>query len=56
MAPAAGLAVPSAEDARDTGESLPAPEVPALTVPVGRPASAALTAPLNTARKASAPV
>jgi regulator of protease activity HflC (stomatin/prohibitin superfamily) len=56
VAPAAGQTVPSAEDARDTGESLPAPEVPALTVPVGRPASAALTAPLNTARKTSAPV
>jgi hypothetical protein len=56
MAPAAGQALPQAEDARDSSGLLPAPEVPALTVPASRPASAALTAPLNTTRKTSAPV
>ena len=55
-APAAGQASPSAGDARDTGEPLPVPQVPALTLPVSMPASAALTAPLNTAQKTSAPV
>jgi regulator of protease activity HflC (stomatin/prohibitin superfamily) len=49
-------AVPSAEDARDSGEPLAAPELPALTMPVSRPASVALTAPLNTAQKTAAPV
>jgi hypothetical protein len=56
IAPAASRAKPPAEDARDTGEPLPVPEVPALTVPASMPASAALTAPLNTAPKTSAPV
>jgi len=56
MAPVGGQAMPSAEDARDAGESLPVPEVPALTLPVSRPASAELTGPLNTAQKTSAPV
>jgi regulator of protease activity HflC (stomatin/prohibitin superfamily) len=51
MASAVGQAMPQAEDARDSSGPLPAPEVPALTMP----ASAALT-PLDTARKASAPV
>jgi regulator of protease activity HflC (stomatin/prohibitin superfamily) len=48
-------AMPSAEDARDNGESPPVPELPARTVPVSRPASVALTAPLNTAQKTAAP-
>jgi len=49
VARADGHATPSAEDARDSGESLPVTELPARTVPVSRPASVALTAPLNTA-------
>jgi regulator of protease activity HflC (stomatin/prohibitin superfamily) len=56
VARADGHAAPSAEDARDSGESLPVPELPALTVPVSRPASVALAAPLNTAQKTAAPV
>jgi regulator of protease activity HflC (stomatin/prohibitin superfamily) len=56
IAPAAGRAMPPAEDARDTSGLLPAPELPALTMPASRLASAALTAPLNTTRKTSAPV
>jgi hypothetical protein len=55
-APAAAQAQRPAEDARDTGEPLPVPEAPALTVPASMPASTALTAPLNTAPKTSAPV
>jgi regulator of protease activity HflC (stomatin/prohibitin superfamily) len=54
-APASGQAVPSAEAARDTGESVPVPEIPALTMPVSMPADAALAAPLNAAKKTSAP-
>jgi regulator of protease activity HflC (stomatin/prohibitin superfamily) len=56
MAPASGKAMPSAEAARDTKESEPVPEVPALTMPVSMPADAPVTAPLNTAQKTSAPV
>jgi regulator of protease activity HflC (stomatin/prohibitin superfamily) len=56
VAPAAGRAVLRAEDADDTSQSLPVPETPALTVPVSMPASAALTAPLNTQRTTSAHV
>jgi regulator of protease activity HflC (stomatin/prohibitin superfamily) len=55
-ASATGRAVPLAEDADDTSHSLPVPEIPALTVPVSMPASAALAAPLNTAQKTSASV
>jgi hypothetical protein len=55
-APAAGQAMSSAEDAKEIAPSLPVPEMPALTVPVSMPASAVLTAPLNTAQKTSAPV
>lgn len=55
-APASGQAMPSAEDAKEIAPSLPVPEMPALTVPVSTPANAALTAPLNTAQKTSAPV
>jgi regulator of protease activity HflC (stomatin/prohibitin superfamily) len=51
-----GHAMPSAEDARDSGESPPVREVPALAVPVSRPANVELTAPLNTAEKTAAPV
>jgi regulator of protease activity HflC (stomatin/prohibitin superfamily) len=54
-APAASQAQLAAEDARDTGEPLPVPEIPAVTLPASMPASAALTAPLNTAPKTSAP-
>jgi regulator of protease activity HflC (stomatin/prohibitin superfamily) len=56
VASATGRAVPLAEDADDTSQSLPVPEIPALTVPVSMPASAALAAPLNPARKTSASV
>jgi regulator of protease activity HflC (stomatin/prohibitin superfamily) len=56
MASAVGQAMPSAEDARDSSGLPPAPEVPALTMPASMPASAALTTPLDIARKASAPV
>jgi regulator of protease activity HflC (stomatin/prohibitin superfamily) len=58
-APDSGRAKPSAEDADDADdaiESVPIPEVPALTAPVSMPVGAALTAPLNTAQKTSAPV
>jgi hypothetical protein len=40
MAPATSQAMPPAEDARGSSGQLPAPEVPALTVPSSRPASA----------------
>jgi regulator of protease activity HflC (stomatin/prohibitin superfamily) len=40
MAPAAGRAMPPAEGARGSSGLLPAAEVPALTVPASRPASA----------------
>jgi regulator of protease activity HflC (stomatin/prohibitin superfamily) len=53
MAPASGQATPSAETARDTGESEPVPEVPALPMPVSMPAGAPLAAPLNSAEKTS---
>jgi len=56
VAPAAGRAVLQAEDADDTSQSLPVPEIPALTVPVSMSASAALAAPFNTVPKTSAPV
>jgi regulator of protease activity HflC (stomatin/prohibitin superfamily) len=56
VASAVGQARPQAEDARDSSGLLPAPEVPALTMPASMPVSAALTTPLDTARKASAPV
>jgi regulator of protease activity HflC (stomatin/prohibitin superfamily) len=56
MAPAAGQATPQAEDARDSSGLLPAPEVPALTVPASKPANAAPTAPLNTAGEGTARV
>jgi len=56
MAPAAARAQLPAEDARDTSEPLPVPEIPAVTLPASMPASAALTAPLNTADKTPAPV
>jgi len=49
---AAGQETPSAEDASHSNGLPPAPEVPALTMP----ASAALTTPVDTARKASVPV
>jgi regulator of protease activity HflC (stomatin/prohibitin superfamily) len=56
-APPSAQAVPSAEDVSETGElPLSVPEIPALTAPVSRLANAALTAPLNTAQKTSAPV
>jgi regulator of protease activity HflC (stomatin/prohibitin superfamily) len=53
-APAGDRAGPPAEDARDTRESLPVPEIPALAMPAGMPVSGALTAPFNTAREAPA--
>jgi len=56
VAPTAGRAVLQAEDADDTSQSLPVPEIPALTVPVSMSASAALAAPFNTVPKTSAPV
>jgi hypothetical protein len=55
-APAASQVVPLAADARGASESPPVPEVPARALPVSMPPSAALTAPLISARKASAPV
>jgi hypothetical protein len=54
-APASGQATRSAEADSDTGESVPVPEIPALTMPVSMPADAALAAPLNAAKKTSAP-
>jgi len=48
--PATSQAMLPAEDARGSSGLLPAPEVPALTVPASRPVSAALAAPLSTAR------
>jgi regulator of protease activity HflC (stomatin/prohibitin superfamily) len=54
VAPAVSQGMRAAQDGDDTSELLPAPEVPALTVPVSTPASAALTAPLDTAQKTSA--
>jgi regulator of protease activity HflC (stomatin/prohibitin superfamily) len=50
-APATARARPAADDAQEDA-SLPAvPAMPALTMPAGLPASAALTAPLNAAPK-----
>jgi regulator of protease activity HflC (stomatin/prohibitin superfamily) len=56
MPSAAGQEIPPAEDASHSNGLLPAPEAPALTMSPSMPASAALTTPLDTARKASAPV
>ncbi|HET7245144.1 MAG TPA: SPFH domain-containing protein [Streptosporangiaceae bacterium] len=42
---------PPAATAQDTSAPLPAPEIPALTIPASLPASAAVTAPLNAAPK-----
>jgi regulator of protease activity HflC (stomatin/prohibitin superfamily) len=55
MATASGQALPPAEGARDSSGPLPAPEVPALTMSASKAASAALTTPLDTARKTPAP-
>jgi regulator of protease activity HflC (stomatin/prohibitin superfamily) len=52
IAPAASRAMPRADGA---SESLAVPEVPALPGPASGPPRAALTAPLNTATKTSAP-
>jgi hypothetical protein len=54
MAPAAAQAQLPAEDARDTSEPLPVPEIPAVTLPASIPASADLTAPVNGATKTPA--
>jgi regulator of protease activity HflC (stomatin/prohibitin superfamily) len=49
VAPPAGQAHPPATGAQDTEARPPVPEMPALTIPVSLPATAALTAPLNAA-------
>jgi regulator of protease activity HflC (stomatin/prohibitin superfamily) len=54
VAPAVSQGMPVAQAGDDTSELLPAPEIPALTVPVSTPASAALTAALDAAHKTSA--
>jgi regulator of protease activity HflC (stomatin/prohibitin superfamily) len=53
-APATGPAQTSAVGAQGTDAPPPVPEIPALTVPASPPASAALTAPFNTAPKTPA--
>jgi regulator of protease activity HflC (stomatin/prohibitin superfamily) len=54
VAPAVSQGMPVAQAGDDTSELLPAPEIPALTVPVSTPASVALTAPLDAAQQTSA--
>jgi regulator of protease activity HflC (stomatin/prohibitin superfamily) len=56
VAPPAGQAQPPATGAQDTEARPPVPEIPALTIPVSLPATAALTAPLNAAPKTPAAV
>jgi regulator of protease activity HflC (stomatin/prohibitin superfamily) len=56
VAPPAGQAHPPATGAQDTEARPPVPEMPALTIPVSLPATAALTAPLNAAPKTPAAV
>jgi hypothetical protein len=55
-APPPGQAQPAAADTEDTGTSLAAPDMAALTVPAILPADAALTAPHNAAPKSPAAV
>jgi hypothetical protein len=55
-APATTHAQPTATSTQDTGTPLTVPEIPALTIPAGLPATAALTAPLNATPKTPATV